>query len=123
MCPFGPSCPTPLIMNSKDERPGLSTYLESVKDGGEVSPLSVVSPLSEYLWVCGAPVLVRHRVHRLVVVVVHGPGDAVPGEPTVDFTRRHLDLSRHKIEKYRHGIILQFCVVQEAMESFAFHDN
>ena len=93
----------PLIMNSREERPGLSsTYLESVKDGGEVSPLSVVPPLSEYLWVCGAPVLVRHRVHRLVVVVVHGPGDAVPGEPTVDLTRRHLDLSRHKIEKCGH---------------------
>ena len=87
----------------KSGRP--STYLESVKDGGEVSPLSVVSPLSEYLWVCGAPVLVRHRVHRLVVVVVHGPGDAVPGEPTVDFTRRHLDLSRHKIEKSINAII------------------
>ena len=60
--------------------------LESVKNGREVSPLSVILPFLEDIRVCGAAVVVSHSVDGLVVVVVHGPGNAVASKASVDFS-------------------------------------
>lgn len=71
--------------------------LERVEDGGEVAALPVVLPVAEDLGVGGAAVVVRHRVDRLVVLLVHRLGDAVPGEPAVDLARRDLDLEHELV--------------------------
>ena len=79
---------------------------EGVERSREESLLTVVLPFSENIRIRRTSVLVRHRVHGLLVVVVDGSRDAVSGESAVNFSGRNLNLEHELVSDLGLGDVL-----------------